>query len=149
MNYIIFFTTCSFIFLLNLRYTFNYNYLNFIKLNNFFFLKNFSFFNIIIKNSFKLNQFKILNNNNLLNINNNYKFNFFKSNLISNSSISLKPFLTRKNNSNLKNFFTLIFILNLSLYNSKFKPNFNFKLFYISENSKNLLIIDSTKFINR
>lgn len=30
MNYIIFFTSCSFIFLLNLRYTFNYFYLNFI-----------------------------------------------------------------------------------------------------------------------
>jgi len=28
MFYIIFFTTCSFIFLLNLRYTFNYFYLN-------------------------------------------------------------------------------------------------------------------------
>lgn len=38
MFYIIFFTTCSFIFLLNLRYTFNYFYLNSIWLFDFFFL---------------------------------------------------------------------------------------------------------------
>jgi len=38
MFYILFFTSCSFIFLLNLRYTFNYFYLNSIWLFDFFFL---------------------------------------------------------------------------------------------------------------
>ena len=38
MFYIIFFTSCSFIFLLNLRYTFNYYYLNSIWFFDFFFL---------------------------------------------------------------------------------------------------------------
>lgn len=49
MFYICFFTICSFIFLLNLRYSFNYFYLN-----NFFFFEIFLFFFLLIYFSFSL-----------------------------------------------------------------------------------------------
>jgi hypothetical protein len=57
MFYIIFFTSCSFIFLLNLRYTFNYFYLNnvwifdafFLLIICYLFINNFFFFFIFYK----------------------------------------------------------------------------------------------------
>ena len=110
--------------------------------------KNFLYIKYFL-NSFRTNNF----NKKLFNTNNNYKLNYvfesFKSNLIENNLKPVKFNLNKINSNSIFKFFNLIFLFNLSMFNTIFRFNHNFKLFYLYETSKQLIIIDSKKFINR
>jgi len=131
---------------------------NNLEINYYFFyiFKNFPIFynkNFIYIKYF-LNSSELINfNKKLYNTYNNYKINYlfnnFKSNLIENNISSIRLNLTKNKNYSFLKFFNLIFLFNLSMFNTIFKFNHNFKFFYLYENSKQLFIIDSKKFINR
>jgi len=126
------------------------NYYFFFILKNFpiYYNKNFFYIKYLL-NSFKINNF----NKKLLNVHNNYKLNCvfesFKTNLIENNTKPVKFNVTKINSNSVFKFFNLIFLFNLSMFNTIFRFNHNFKLFYLYETSKQLIIIDSKKFINR
>ena len=124
--------------------------------NNFFFINkttnaNFLFLNLKFFFTLK-NKFTFKKINKYLNFNINYKFNTFndfKNNdnkIINNTNISV---LTKKNTKLTFNFFNLFFLFNCSLFNSTFKPHFNFKIFYIYNFSNKIILIDSSKFLIR
>lgn len=129
---------------------FELNYYFFFILKNFptYYHKNF----LYIK--YFLNSFRLIDlNKKISNTYNNYKLNYtfesFKSNLIENSNKPIKFNLNKIKTNSVFKFFNLIFLFNLSMFNTIFRFNHNFKLFYLYETSKQLIIIDSKKFINR
>lgn len=140
-------------------YYFNlFNYFNFIFFKNKIFFFNFKVLinkiNYLKKNQnsifFKFNNFKKINK--YLNININYKLispKIFQSFNYTNKSLVNNFFFYKKNSTLNFNFFNLFFLFNYSMYNSSFVFNANFNLFYLYNSSKKLIIINSTKFLNR
>ena len=124
-----------------------YFYLSLFKLFNFCLIKiEYKFISIL---KFKLNNFNFINK--FLNYKINYRFNLKQTDnnlFIKNSQPNQINFL-KKNLNIFSKFFHLFFLFNFSLFNTNFKFNYNFKLFYVYFKQKKVLILNIHKFLIR